>query len=159
MKKGGTWVAQSVEYPTSAQVIIWWFVSSSPASGSVLKDWSMEPASDSVSLSLCLSPTHILSLSLSLSLSKMNKHERQELRCITQALFNALCGSIFCTFHSPTYFPRCLVRFSDIYMASLRCLSTMVWTSPSTHTARPSKGGATLDGPALHWLREDALAW
>ena len=38
-----TWVAQSVKCPTSAQVMISWFVGSSPVSGSVLK------------LSLCLS--------------------------------------------------------------------------------------------------------
>ena len=33
---GGTWVAQSVEHPTSAQVMISRFVSWSPASGSLL---------------------------------------------------------------------------------------------------------------------------
>ena len=32
----GAWVAQSVELPTSAQVMISWFVSSSPTMGSVL---------------------------------------------------------------------------------------------------------------------------
>nr|XP_030723256.1 5'-nucleotidase domain-containing protein 2 isoform X1 [Globicephala melas] len=48
--------------------------------------------------------------------------ERQELRCITKALFNAQFGSIFRTFHNPTYFSRRLVRFSDLYMASLSCL-------------------------------------
>ena len=52
----GTWVAQSVRCPTLAQVMISWFMSSSPASGSVLTAWSLEPASDSVSLSLCPSP-------------------------------------------------------------------------------------------------------
>ncbi|XP_069874694.1 5'-nucleotidase domain-containing protein 2 isoform X2 [Dipodomys merriami] len=48
--------------------------------------------------------------------------ERQELRCITKALFNPQFGSIFRTFHNPTYFSRRLVRFSDLYMASLSCL-------------------------------------
>uniref|UniRef100_A0A8C3X118 5'-nucleotidase domain containing 2 n=1 Tax=Catagonus wagneri TaxID=51154 RepID=A0A8C3X118_9CETA len=48
--------------------------------------------------------------------------ERQELRCVTKALFNAQFGSIFRTFHNPTYFSRRLVRFSDLYMASLSCL-------------------------------------
>ena len=61
---GGTWVAQSVEHPTSAQVMISWFVSSSPTSGSVLTAQSLEPAMDSVSHSFCPSPTHALSLSL-----------------------------------------------------------------------------------------------
>ena len=60
---GGAWVAQSVEHPTSAQVVISWFVGSSPVSGSVLTAQSLEPASDSVSLSLCPSPTHTLSVS------------------------------------------------------------------------------------------------
>uniref|UniRef100_A0A8C9AE76 5'-nucleotidase domain containing 2 n=1 Tax=Prolemur simus TaxID=1328070 RepID=A0A8C9AE76_PROSS len=45
--------------------------------------------------------------------------ERPELRRPTKALFHAQFGSIFRTFHSPTYFSRRLVRFSDLYMASL----------------------------------------
>ena len=49
---GGAWVAQSVERPTAAQVMISRSVSSSPASGSVLTAQSLEPASDSVSPSL-----------------------------------------------------------------------------------------------------------
>ena len=63
-------MAQSVEPPISAQVMISQFVSSSPVSGSVLKAQSLEPASDSVSLSFCPFPTHALSLSVS---QKMNK--------------------------------------------------------------------------------------
>ena len=60
----GAWVAQSVKRPTSAQVMISWSVSSSPASRSVLTAQRLlEPASDSVSpfpsalplLTLCLS--------------------------------------------------------------------------------------------------------
>ena len=64
----GAWVAQLAERPTSTQVIISQFVGSSPTSGSVLTAQSLEPASDSVSLSLCPSPTCALSLSLK------NKH-------------------------------------------------------------------------------------
>ena len=45
---GGTWVAQSVERPTSAQVMISQLVSSSPASDSVLTAQSLEPALDSM---------------------------------------------------------------------------------------------------------------
>ena len=62
----GALVAQLVEHPTSAQVMISQLVSLSPASGSVLTAWSLEPASDSVppSLSLCPSPAHALSVSL-----------------------------------------------------------------------------------------------
>ena len=60
----GTWVAQSVEHPTSAQVMITRFVGSSPGSGSVLVARSLEPTSDSVCVYVCV----CLSVSLSLSL-------------------------------------------------------------------------------------------
>ena len=59
----GAWVAQSVERPTSPQVMIPQFVVSSPASGSVWTARSLEPASDSVSLSLSLPCSHLVSLS------------------------------------------------------------------------------------------------
>ena len=64
---GGSWVAQSVERPTSAQVMTSQFVGSSPISGSVLTAQSLEPDSVSISpsLSLCPSPSHTLSISLS----------------------------------------------------------------------------------------------
>ena len=61
----GAWVAQSVKRPTSAQVMISRFVSSSLVSGSVLMALSLEPASDSVSPSLSAPPPFILCLSLS----------------------------------------------------------------------------------------------
>ena len=65
-------MTQSVKRLTSAQVMISRFVSSSPASGSVLTARSLEPASDSVSpfLSLPLPDSH----SVSRCLSKVNKH-------------------------------------------------------------------------------------
>ena len=60
-------MAQSVKCLTLAQVMISQSVSSSPASGSVPTARSLEPALDSVSvsrsLSLCPSPTRVLSLS------------------------------------------------------------------------------------------------
>ena len=62
----GTWVAQLVKHPTSAQVRISRFVSSSPVSGSVLTAQSLEPASDSVSPSLSALPMLMLCLSVSL---------------------------------------------------------------------------------------------
>ena len=62
---GGACVAQSVERLTLAQVMISWFVGSSPVSGSVLTAQSLEPASDSVSPSLSVPPQLMLSLSLS----------------------------------------------------------------------------------------------
>ena len=61
----GTWMAQSVKRPASAQVMISWFVGLSPMSGSVLTARSLEPASDSVSVSLCPFPARTLSLSAS----------------------------------------------------------------------------------------------
>ena len=64
----GAWVAQSVKHPTSAQVMISWFVGSSPTSGSVLTAWSLETASDSVSPSLCAPPQLVRARSLALSL-------------------------------------------------------------------------------------------
>ena len=63
----GAWVAQSVKRPTSAQVMISWLVSSSPASGSVLTAQSLEPVSDSVSPSLSLTLTCSCSVSLCLN--------------------------------------------------------------------------------------------
>ena len=61
-------MAQLVEYPTSAQVMISRAGSSGPTLGSVLTAQSLEPALDAVSLSLCPSPAHAL-----FGLSKMNK--------------------------------------------------------------------------------------
>ena len=62
-----TWVAQSVERPTSAQVMICWLTSSSPASGSVLTARSLLWVL-CLPLSLLLSHSHSVCLSLSLSL-------------------------------------------------------------------------------------------
>ena len=58
-------MAQLVKRPTSAQVMISWFVSSSPTSGSLLTAQSLEPASESVSPSLSAPVPLMLSLSLS----------------------------------------------------------------------------------------------
>ena len=60
---GAPGVAQLVECPTSAQVMISQLVGSSPASGSVLMAQSLEPASDSVSPSLSLPLPHSGSVS------------------------------------------------------------------------------------------------
>ena len=57
----GSWVAQSVEHPTLAQVMISWLVSLSPTLGSVLAAQSLELL-------------QILCLPLSLPLSLKNKH-------------------------------------------------------------------------------------
>ena len=61
-------MAQVVQHPTLAQVMISQFVGSSPTSGSVLTVQGLEPALDSVSPSLSAPPLAcVLSLSLSLS--------------------------------------------------------------------------------------------
>ena len=64
----GNWVAQSVKRPTLAQVLISWFVSSSPALDSAV---STEPTWDLLPPSLSVPFT--VSLSLSLSKKKINK--------------------------------------------------------------------------------------
>ena len=66
-KYRGAWVAWWVKHLTSAQVMISWFVGSSPTSGSVLTAQSLEPASYSVSLPLSAPPMLMLCLSLSLN--------------------------------------------------------------------------------------------
>ena len=73
----GAWVAQSVECPTSAQVMISRSVSLSPASGSVLVAQSLEPASDSVSSSLSAPPLLALCLSVSVSLSNIRNIKKK----------------------------------------------------------------------------------
>ena len=70
IKRRAAWVALAAGHPTSAQVMISRFLSSSPASGSVPTAQSLEPASDSVFPSLSAPPP--LTLTLSLSLSKIN---------------------------------------------------------------------------------------
>ena len=70
-------MVQSVERPTSAQLMISQSVSSSPMSGSVLTAQSLEPASDSVSPSLSAPPLLMLCLSLSQKLIKKKKKKKK----------------------------------------------------------------------------------
>ena len=65
-------MAQPVGRLTLAQVMTSHFGSLSPASSSVLMAWSLEPALDSLSPSLCPSHTSALSLSLSVSQKEIN---------------------------------------------------------------------------------------
>ena len=67
----GTLVAQSVRRPTLGQVMISWFVSSSPVLASLLTAQSLEPALHSVFPSLSL-PLPTCALFLSLSLKNKN---------------------------------------------------------------------------------------
>ena len=67
----GTWVAQSVECPTSAQIMISQFMSSSPPLGSLLLVSPLQI--------LCpLAPSPSL-LTLSVSLKNKNKHLKNEI--------------------------------------------------------------------------------
>ena len=69
----GAWVAQWVEHPTSAQVMISRVTGLSPASGSVLTARSLEPASDSVPPSLSPLPCSCsVSVSVSVSQKQIN---------------------------------------------------------------------------------------
>ena len=67
-------MAHSVERPTLAQVMISWFVSLNPASGSVVTAQSLEPALDSVPPSFSASSL----LMLCLCLSKINKYKKKK---------------------------------------------------------------------------------
>ena len=73
--KWGAWVTQLVKHPFLAQVMISWFVNSSPALDSVLTVWSLEPASDSVSPSLSAPFLLVLSLSLKNKQTFLKKKE------------------------------------------------------------------------------------
>ena len=72
-------VARSVRCPTSVRVMISQFMDSSPASGSVLTAWSLEPASDSVSPSLCAPLLLILCLSKTNKQTKKLNSERRDM--------------------------------------------------------------------------------
>ena len=74
-EKRGAWVAQLVKRLTLSQVVISWFVSSSPTSGSLL--------TDSVSPSLSL-PLPLLALCLCLFLSKINIKKIKNKSMITE---------------------------------------------------------------------------
>ena len=88
----GTWVAQLVKHPLPAQFMISWFVGSSPVLGFILRVQSLDPASDSVSFSLCPSPAHTVCLSL----SKMNKKFFKKIGFLHIGIFiNFLKSSIF----------------------------------------------------------------
>ncbi|XP_025079315.1 5'-nucleotidase domain-containing protein 2-like [Pomacea canaliculata] len=61
--------------------------------------------------------------------------ERDELRKFTKAMFNPNFGSLFRTYHNPTYFFRRLARFADIYTSSL----TNILNYPDDYTFYPHR--------------------
>ncbi|CAD6203820.1 GSCOCG00009815001-RA-CDS [Cotesia congregata] len=62
--------------------------------------------------------------------------ERDQLRNAIKRVFNKQFGSVFRTYHNPTYFSRRLFRFADIYMSSI---SNLLYYS-NTHTFYPRRG-------------------
>lgn len=61
--------------------------------------------------------------------------ERDELRHFTKSLFNPCFGSMFRTYHNPTYFFRRLARFADMYTSSL----TNMLRYPDDYTFYPHR--------------------
>lgn len=62
--------------------------------------------------------------------------ERDELRLHTKKIFNDQFGSVFRTFHNPTYFSRRLFRFADIYTGNI----TNLINYSVNHTFYPRRG-------------------
>lgn len=62
--------------------------------------------------------------------------ERDELRNEIKRVFNKQFGSVFRTYHNPTYFSRRLFRFADIYMSSI----TNLLEYSTSHTFYPRRG-------------------
>uniref|UniRef100_A0A1A9WKK2 5'-nucleotidase domain-containing protein 3 n=1 Tax=Glossina brevipalpis TaxID=37001 RepID=A0A1A9WKK2_9MUSC len=62
--------------------------------------------------------------------------ERDKLRNDTKTVFNEQFGSVFRTYHNPTYFSRRLFRFADIYMSDI----TNLLNYSISHTFYPRRG-------------------
>lgn len=62
--------------------------------------------------------------------------ERDDLRNQTKTVFNEQFGSVFRTYHNPTYFSRRLFRFADIYMSDI----TNLLNYSISHTFYPRRG-------------------
>ncbi|KAJ8735697.1 hypothetical protein PYW07_007317 [Mythimna separata] len=63
-------------------------------------------------------------------------NERDYLRNEIKAVFNPQFGSVFRTYHNPTYFSRRLFRFADIYTSNISNLMSY----SLTHTFYPRRG-------------------
>ncbi|XP_022915080.1 5'-nucleotidase domain-containing protein 3 isoform X1 [Onthophagus taurus] len=62
--------------------------------------------------------------------------ERDELRFKIKTVFNAQFGSVFRTYHNPSYFSRRLFRFADIYTSNI----TNLLNYSVNHTFYPRRG-------------------
>ncbi|GLV43120.1 5' nucleotidase C [Carabus blaptoides fortunei] len=63
-------------------------------------------------------------------------NERDQLRNDIKCVFNKQFGSVFRTYHNPTYFSRRLFRFADIYTSSI----TNLLNYSASHTFYPRRG-------------------
>ena len=95
-------MAQSVERPTSAQVMISRSVSSSPALGSVLTAQSLEPASDSVSPFLPLPCSHCVCLSMINKCLKKKENQKSGEETLVQIVKKGINATPF-LFYAFTY--------------------------------------------------------
>ncbi|XP_037952974.1 5'-nucleotidase domain-containing protein 3-like [Teleopsis dalmanni] len=62
--------------------------------------------------------------------------ERDQLRNKTKMVFNMQFGSVFRTYHNPTYFSRRLFRFADVYTSDI----TNLLNFSTSHTFYPRRG-------------------
>lgn len=62
--------------------------------------------------------------------------ERDKLRNDIKIVFNPQFGSVFRTYHNPTYFSRRLFRFADIYTSNI----TNLLNYSVKHTFYPRRG-------------------
>lgn len=62
--------------------------------------------------------------------------ERDDLRHAMKGVFNKQFGSVFRTYHNPTYFSRRLFRFADIYTSTI----TNLMNYSVNHTFYPRRG-------------------
>ena len=111
-------VAQSVKHPTSAQVMISWFMSSSPASGFLLSAWSLLGI-----LSLLLSAPPSLSPNKQTN-KQTNKHTSGFSHLIFQGSLLSVLGERFYTWVKVPV----LRSWRDV------CAVALPWLSPSSVT-------------------------
>lgn len=75
-------------------------------------------------------------VSFSVSCVKIHQVFLFHFRHATKCVFNKQFGSVFRTYHNPTYFSRRLFRFSDIYTSNIANLLDY----SVTHTFYPRRG-------------------
>ncbi|XP_029992474.1 LOW QUALITY PROTEIN: 5'-nucleotidase domain-containing protein 3 [Sphaeramia orbicularis] len=72
--------------------------------------------------------------------------EREAMSPQTKDIFNAQFGSLFRTYHNPTYFSRRLSQFADIYMALLAACANYDFQHNSFPRRTPLQQGVSLFG-------------